>query len=109
MPCLGWIRILALIFVEDMVLYASSGGGLQLILDRFAVKREVAISTFKSETMVLSHKKSGVPTLIQGWWAQKDFQTRILDFYNLVPLPLGQAELESVGGLVSPLSLSCKH
>ena len=56
----GDLRIMSLLFADDVVLLASSGRDRQLSLERFAAKCEAGgmrISTSKSETMVLSRKR----------------------------------------------------
>ncbi|KAK0132474.1 putative uncharacterized transposon-derived protein F52C9.6 [Merluccius polli] len=56
----GDLRIGSLLFVDDVVLLASSDRDLQLSLDRFAADCEAAgmrISTSKSESMVLNRKR----------------------------------------------------
>ena len=56
----GGVRISSLLFADDVVLLAPSGGNLQLSLERFAAECEAAgmrISTSKSESMVLSRKR----------------------------------------------------
>ena len=65
----GDLRIRSLLFADDMVLFTSSVRDLQLFLDRLAAKCEEAgmkISTTKSEAMVLSPKKGGVPFTGRG-------------------------------------------
>ena len=55
----GELRIASLLFVDDVVLMASSACDLQHSLDRFASECEAAgmrVSTSKSEAMVLSRK-----------------------------------------------------
>ena len=52
----GGVRILSLLFAEDVILLAPLGGDLQFSLEWFATEFEavgVRISTPKSETMVL--------------------------------------------------------
>uniref|UniRef100_A0A8C6NQZ4 Reverse transcriptase domain-containing protein n=1 Tax=Nothobranchius furzeri TaxID=105023 RepID=A0A8C6NQZ4_NOTFU len=56
----GGLRIRSLLFVDDVVLLASSERDLQLSLERFAAECEAAgmrISSSKSETMVLIRKR----------------------------------------------------
>ena len=56
------VRISCLLFVDDVVLLAPSGGDPQFLLERSAVECEAAgmrTSTSKSETMVLSLKRVG--------------------------------------------------
>ncbi|KAK0134955.1 Transposon TX1 uncharacterized protein [Merluccius polli] len=56
----GDLRIGSLLFVDDVVLLASSDRDLQLLLDRFAAECKAAgmrISTSKSESMVLNRKR----------------------------------------------------
>ncbi|TKS65366.1 R2 Retrovirus-related Pol polyprotein from type I retrotransposable element [Collichthys lucidus] len=56
----GGLTIGSLLFADDVVLLASSERDLQLSLEQFAAECEVAgmgITTFKSETMVLSRKR----------------------------------------------------
>ena len=55
-----------LLFADDVVLLASLNSDFQLSLGQFAAEREEAgmkISTSKSEAMVLSSKKGGLPTI----------------------------------------------
>lgn len=64
----GGVRISFLLFVDDVVLLASSGGGHQVTLERFTAEWEVAgirISTSKSEAMVLSRKKAKCPVWVR--------------------------------------------
>ncbi|XP_023284603.1 receptor-type tyrosine-protein phosphatase F-like [Seriola lalandi dorsalis] len=65
----GGRRISSLLFVDDVVLLASSSADLQLSLGRFAAKCETAgmkISTSKSEAMVLSRKRVDCPLQVGG-------------------------------------------
>ena len=58
------VGISSLLFVKDVVLLASLSGDVQLSVVQLAAEREAArvrISTSKSETMVLSCKKGGIP------------------------------------------------
>ncbi|KAI3351090.1 hypothetical protein L3Q82_005656 [Scortum barcoo] len=62
-------RISSLLFVDDVVLMASSGQDLQHVLERFAAECEVAgmrISTSKSEAMVLDRKRVACPLRVGG-------------------------------------------
>lgn len=57
----GGLRISSLLFLDDSVLLASLGRGLQLAPGWFASKCEVAgmkMSTFKSEAMVFSKERA---------------------------------------------------
>uniref|UniRef100_A0A8C6KI17 Reverse transcriptase domain-containing protein n=1 Tax=Nothobranchius furzeri TaxID=105023 RepID=A0A8C6KI17_NOTFU len=65
----GGRRILSLLFVDDVVLLASSSSDLQLLLGRFAAECEAAgmrISTSKSETMVLDRKRVACQLRVGG-------------------------------------------
>ena len=65
----GDLRIGSLLFADDVVLLASSGHDLQLLLDWFAAEWEAAgmkISTSKSETMVLSRKRVECPLRVRN-------------------------------------------
>ena len=65
----GDLRILSLLFADDVVLLASSNSDLQLSLGQFAAECEAAgmkISTSKSEAMVLSRKRVDCPLQVGG-------------------------------------------
>ncbi|XP_016305013.1 uncharacterized protein LOC107660256 [Sinocyclocheilus anshuiensis] len=65
----GGCKISSLLFVDDVVLLASSNQDLQHALEMFAAECEAAgmrISTSKSEAMVLSRKKVDCPLQVGG-------------------------------------------
>ncbi|KAI3361665.1 hypothetical protein L3Q82_002028 [Scortum barcoo] len=88
----GGLRIPSLLFVDDVVLLASSRSDLQLSLEQFAAECEapgMRISTSKSKAMVLSRKRVNCPLRVG-----EEFLPQVEEFKYLGVLFTSEGKME---------------